>query len=72
MEGENDLINVLSMDNISNRDVTAYYMDTIYKAAQELSLKRCYDGPCRECPFRITSDDLIKAFDSRCFIITYY
>lgn len=46
MEGENDLINVLSMDNISNRDVTAYYMDTIYKAAQEYGSANRFDFSC--------------------------
>lgn len=46
MEGENDLINVLSMDNISNRDVTAYYMDTIYKAAQEYGSANRFDFTC--------------------------
>ena len=34
------------MDNISNRDVTAYYMDTIYKAAQEYGSANRFDFSC--------------------------
>lgn len=64
----NDNWEIYIEDNRIELHESIKHFEDFYKAAKELSLKNCYDGPCRECPFRITSDDLIKAFDSKCFI----